>query len=137
VAIPFVDPIVAVIVELPGETPVTRPDELTVAEAPIVVQVARLVTSCDVPSLYTPTADSCLPCPDARENAAGVIVIDEIAADEIVIFELPEIEFIEAVIVTVPAFKDVSNPAALTVATVASEVCQLTRLVTVCVLLSE
>ena len=131
------DPIVAVIVEFPAETPVTRPDELTVAEAPIAVQVARLVTSCDVPSLYTPSADSCLLCPDAMENPAGVIVIDESPADEPVTFEVPETEFIEAVIVTVPAFNEVSIPEALTVATVASELCQLTRLVTVCVLLSE
>jgi hypothetical protein len=71
------------------------------------------------------------------ENPAGVIVIDESPADETVTFEVPETEFIEAVIVTVPAFNEVSIPEALTVATVASELCQLTRLVTVCVLLSE
>ena len=101
------------------------------------LQVARLVMSCDVPSLYTPRADSCLLCPDAMENPAGVIVIDEIDTDETVMVEVPEIEFIEAVIVTVPAFKDVSNPTAFTVATVTSELVQLTMLVTVCVLLSE
>ena len=49
----------------------------------------------------------------------------------------PETEFIEAVIVTVPAFNEVSIPDALTVATVASELCQVTWLVIVCVLLSE
>ena len=43
---------------------------------------------------------------------------------------------IEAVIVTVPAFNAVSIPVLLTVATVVSELCQLTWLVTVCVLLS-
>ena len=49
---PDLDPIVAVIVELPAATPVTNPDELTVAYAVLAaVQVAWLVTSLEVPSL--------------------------------------------------------------------------------------
>jgi hypothetical protein len=47
-----------------------------------------------------------------------------------------EIEFIEAVIVTVPAFNDVNNPELLTDATVVSELCQATCVVSTCVLLS-
>jgi len=49
---PDLDPMVAVIVELPAATPVTNPDELTVAYAVLAaVQVAWLVTSLEVPSL--------------------------------------------------------------------------------------
>jgi hypothetical protein len=49
---PDLDPIAAVIVELPAATPVTNPDELTVAyEVLAALHVAWLVTSLDVPSL--------------------------------------------------------------------------------------
>jgi hypothetical protein len=61
-----------------------------------------------------------------------------VSTDEVTVTpKFPEIEFIDAVMVTVPAFKDVNNPELLTVATVASEVCQLTRLVIAWVLASE
>jgi hypothetical protein len=135
VAEPLVVPMLAVIVELPAETPVTNPDEFTVANAVLsAFQVTRLVTSCEVPSLYTPTAESCLFCPEAIENTAGVIVIDNGAGAVTTTFPVPETEPIEAVIATVPAFREVSIPELLIVAIEVSRLFHATWLVINCVL---
>jgi hypothetical protein len=49
---PVVDPIVAVMVELPAATPVTKPVEFTVAKDVLrALQVTWSVTSCELPSL--------------------------------------------------------------------------------------
>ena len=100
-------------------------------------QVAWLVTSCEVPSLYTATAESCLLCPDAIENTAGVIVIDETEDEVTATVALPETPFIVAITVTLPALRLARRPAPPTVATVGSEVVQVTWEVRFCVLLSE
>jgi hypothetical protein len=137
VAEPWVDPIVAVMVELPAETPVTNPEELTVAYAVLsAFQVTRLVTSFELPSPYTPTAESCLFCPEAIENTAGVIVIDIGEGAVTTTFAVPETEPIEAVIATVPALSDVNIPELLIVAIVVSRLFHATWPVIDCVLLS-
>jgi hypothetical protein len=50
-AVPFLDPIVAVMVEVPADAPVTKPVESTVAADALELQVAWLVTSWVVPLL--------------------------------------------------------------------------------------
>jgi hypothetical protein len=130
VAEPFVDPIVAVMVELPADTPVTNPDEFTAAYAVLSeFHVTWLDTSCEVPSLYTPTAESCLLCPDAIENTAGVIVIDDSEGAVTTTFPVPVIAPSVAVTLTEPALKAVRTPEPVTEATVGSEIPQMTWLV--------
>jgi hypothetical protein len=127
---PFVDPIEAVMVELPAETPDTNPDEFTVAYAVLrEFQVTWLVTSCEVPSLYTPSAESCLFCPEAIENTAGVIVIDDSEGAVTTTLPIPETDPSAAVTVTEPAFKAVRTPVPATAATVWSEMPQITWVV--------
>ncbi len=88
--------------------------------------VTWLVTSRELPSLYTPTAESCFVCPEAMENTAGVIVIDDSEDAVTATFPVPETEPDVAVTVTDPAFKAVRKPVPLTEATVGSEVLQIT-----------
>ena len=127
VAEPVVDPIDAVMIELPADTPVTRPDEFTVAYAVLrAFQVARLVTSWELPSLYIPNAERCLLWPDAIENTAGVIVIEDSVGPFTTTVPVPETELSEAVTVTVPAFSVVRKPVPFTEATVGSEVLHIT-----------
>ncbi len=99
--------------------------------------VTWLVTSCEEPSLYTPSAESCLLCPEAIENTAGVIVIDDSEGAVTTTFPVPEIDPNVAVTVTDPALKAVRKPAPLTEATVWSDVLQITWAVRDCVLASE
>lgn len=137
IEVPVDEPRVAVIVDDPAETPVTRPVELTEASAFCELQVTWLVTSCDVPLLYTPSAESCLLCPDAMENAAGEIVMEETVGAVTVMFPDPTSVPIVALTVTEPAFKPVKPPVALTEPTVGSETPHSTCVVNDCVLLSE
>ena len=90
-----------------------------------------------MPSLYTATAESCLLCPDAIENTAGVIVIDETEAAVTATVALPETPLIVAITVTLPTLRLARRPAPLTVATVGSETVQLAWEVRFWVLLSE
>jgi len=82
-----------------------------------------------VPSLYTPTAESCLPCPEAIENTAGVIVIDDSEAAVTATFPVPVTAPSVAVTLTEPAFRAVRRPTPVTEATVWSEVPQITWVV--------
>ena len=119
---PDLDPIVAVIVELPADTPVTNPDELTVAYAVLTAfHVAWLVTSLEVPSLYTPIADSCLLWPDAIVKARGDTAIDTSEGAFTVTLPIPDTPLIEAVTVTEPALRAVRRPTLVTAATLTSD----------------
>ena len=95
-----------------------------------------------MPSLNTPCASNCFVCPEATENDDGTIEIE----DRVGVFTgeglttsaiEPAIVPCVAVTVTEPAFKAVTKPELLIVATETSELCQLTWEVNSCVLLSE
>ena len=64
--------------------------------------------------------------PDASDGEGVPTLIDVSTADVTVTLALPVTELIVAVMLTVPAFSDVSIPELLTVATVGSELCQVT-----------
>jgi len=138
IAEPDLAPIVAVMVELPAATPVTNPDESTVANEVLAeLHVAWLVTSLEVPSLYTPMADSCLLCPDAIVNANGETVIDTSEGAFTTTFPVPSTPPKYADTVTEPALIAVRRPWPFTTATVASEEYHVTWVVTDWVELSE
>ena len=65
-------------------------------------------------------------CPEAMENTAGVIVIDDSEGPVTTTFPVPEIDPSVAVMFTDPAFKAVRNPVPLSEATVESEMFQIT-----------
>jgi hypothetical protein len=136
VALPLIVPTVAVTLPEPVVTPVARPVALTVRTASALeLHVAWAVTSCVVPSLYTPRADNCLAWPAAMEKEDGRIVMEDsvgvlpvggtegaLITTDVVPATVPNV----AVIVTVPALIAVSSPALLIVAIVLSELCQVT-----------
>jgi len=126
---PLLDPMVAVIVEVPADDPVTRPFESTVAAEVLELHVAWLVTSCEVPSAYVPSTESCLLWPDAMENTSGVTVIEKSPGAGTETPAVPDIEFQVAVTVTLPVLSAVRLPLALTTAIVGSELCQAAWLV--------
>ena len=134
---PLLEPIVAVMVEVPVDEPLTSPDESTVAAEVLEFQVAWLVTSCEVPSEYVPSAESCLLWPEAIEKTVGDKTIDESVGADTEMPAVPEAEFHVAVIVTFPALSAVSIPLALTAAIVGSELCHAAWLVTDWLVLSE
>jgi hypothetical protein len=77
VTLPFTPARAALMVAVPAATPVAMPVFETVAMLVLEeVQVAVLVTSCVLPSLYEPVALSWVPVPAATEGALGVIWID-------------------------------------------------------------
>ena len=107
------------------------------------VQVAELVTSCEVPSVRVPVALSLSEDPATTEGAAGVTAIALMEASLVVTASvvLPETAPELAVIVAVPAATPVATPGlslpVCTVATVAGEELQVAELVRSWVELSE
>src|ERR1039458_4969302 len=76
-AVPLIDPSVAVIVDEPGDTPAAKPLALTLTKLMgFEVHATWAVTSCVVPSLYTPWAESCFVCPEATEKVEGITLIE-------------------------------------------------------------
>src|SRR2546426_1159184 len=73
VAEPLFGPDDALIADVPIPTPLASPELFTAATAGLdEPQVAELVISCIVPSLYTPIAASCCVWPVAIAGVAGV-----------------------------------------------------------------
>jgi len=126
-AVRLTEPIVAVIVAEPTDTPVTRPVVVSTLATPPLFEVHATceVTSREVPSLYTPCAVNLWLWPDAMENDAGEIVRAESAAFTAT-DSVPDTVPTLAVIVTDPGFSAVSKPVVLTLAIVASELCHVT-----------
>src|SRR6476660_824097 len=74
---PATEPKVAVIVEEPAATPLTKPAGLTVAFAIVEeVQVTRSVTSQVLASLFVPVATSCCVVLTGNAGLAGVTAIE-------------------------------------------------------------
>ena len=76
VVAPTIVPDVAVMLEVPAETPVTSPAVLTVATAVSDdAQVAELVMIFVLPSLYVPVAAICCVLPAVTDGVEGVTVM--------------------------------------------------------------
>jgi len=131
---PLID---AVTVTEPTLRAVKRPTLFTTATVESdELHTTCVVIGCVVLSEYTPVAVSCSVPPDAREGEGVPTLIAVSTAELTATLALPVTELIVAETVTVPAFRDFSIPELLTVATAASEVCQVTWPVIACVLLS-
>lgn len=78
VAEPLIAPRVAVIVVVPGATPMANPVPLLTVATVVVeeLHLAVLTRFCVVPLLYVPVAVNCWVMPAATEGLAGVIAIE-------------------------------------------------------------
>jgi hypothetical protein len=125
-SVPETELLVAVITTLPGLRAVSRPVPLIVA----IVTSELCHVDCEVRSWvvlseYVPRAASCSVSPAARD-APPLTVIEARGAFVIESGSAPETPLFVAVTVTVPDLSKLTSPAALTVAKVASELCQVT-----------
>jgi hypothetical protein len=134
VVLPETVPDVAVIVEMPAETPVAIPlaSTVTIAVADE-VHCADAVISCVVPSENVPVAVNCWVSPTAMLESAGVTLMDCKAAFVTVNVAVPVRAPDAAVIFAVPAVKPLASPEAFTVATVAVSEDHVTDAVISCV----
>lgn len=131
VTAPLVVFTVAVIVEFPDATPVTSPEEFTVAFAVEEdVQVTLLVRSFVELSAKVPVAVSCTVPLVATLGFAGVMAREVSATVDTVTVEFPVSPPEVAEIVELPAATAVTSPALLTVATPVDELCHVAELVT-------
>ena len=107
---------VAVITALPALTPVTSPEDDTVAivAALELHVVVRPVSGCPVP--LNGVAVSCTVWPTVTLGAAGVIVTAATGTAATVTLDEPDFPSIVAVIVTAPAETPVTTPDEFTVA---------------------
>jgi len=109
-------PLVALIVDVPAFTAVARPAALIVATVVVPdAHVAVLVRSCVELSLNVPVAVNCCVFPTGMDGFAGVTAIDESTAAVTVNVVDPTTLPLVALIVDVPIFRVVANPAALIV----------------------
>ena len=100
---PDIEPEVAVMVELPGPAPDTKPLPVTLATAEFdEVQDAIEVRACVLPSLKVPVATNCCVVPRASEGFAGVTAIDCSTAAVIVNWAEPLMLLNVAVTCTTP-----------------------------------
>ena len=112
-------PLVALIVEVPAFTAVASPAALIVATVVVPdAHVAVLVRSCVELSLNVPVAVNCWVFPTEMDGFGGVTAIDESTAAVTVNVVDPTTLPLVALIVDVPIFRVVANPAALIVAIV-------------------
>ena len=125
-AVPLTDPEAAVIVDVPGPTPIPTPPEVIVMTLVDELDQVRFVNSCVLPSSKLPTALNCRVVPAAIDCVAGVTAIDVRCAGTTVNVEESVNAPIVAMMFAVPAATVVTTPAALTVATEVSEELQAT-----------
>jgi hypothetical protein len=135
VAAPPIVPMLAVIVAVPGSTPVASPLLLTVAiELAEEPHLAVPLRFCVLPLLYLPVAVNCWLFPAATEAVAGVTESEVSTAAVTVNVADPLIAPTVAVIVAVPWATPVANPVALfIVATAVAEDAHLALVVRFCV----
>jgi len=130
----LVVPDVAVIVVLPGDTPVARPPALIVAVFDVEdFQVTELVRFCVLASLNVPVAVNCNVAPTLIDELVEVTVIDSrvgVMVSDIVPLTVPD----AALIVVLPAATPVARPAELIVAILEAEDFQFAELVRFCLL---
>jgi hypothetical protein len=129
---PATEPKVAVIVEEPAATPLTKPAALTVAFAIVEeVQVTRSVTSQVLASLFVPLATSCSVVLTGTVGLAGVTAIENGVAHTLALVTVIWIEAENvpdrAMTVVTPVAAPVTTPAALTDAVVESDELQVTE----------
>ena len=129
--LPDILPALAVMVEVPTATAVTRPLLFTVATDVLDErQVTCEVISWVVPSANVPVAaNCCVACRD-MPGLAGVMEMEDRVAEETVKGVLPQIPPKPAVMVVVPAAMAVARPLLLTVATDVLDELQATSQVT-------
>src|ERR1700735_1146437 len=135
---PLIAPETALIVLVPGATPVAIPPVVMVA-TPVVaeLQVTELVRFCVELSENVPVAVNCCFAPALIEGLAGVTAIDTSVAAVTVRVVEPLIAPETALIVLVPVATPVAIPPVVMVATPVVAELQVTELVRFCVELSE
>ena len=117
-AVPFMDPAVALIVAVPTALATASPAGLTLAIAGAdELQIAVFVRFCVLPSLYVPVAVNCCGAPAAIEGLTGVTVIEARTGEVTVSMAVPCTVPEAAAIVVLPTIKLLAKPAALIVAT--------------------
>src|ERR1700719_4569119 len=114
--VPFCPSLVAVIVAVPGATPVTRPLPLTVAAAVLLELhvITRPVSA--MPFASFGIAINCTVCPTTKLAVAGVSVTEATGTAVTVMADVPFCPSLVAVIVAVPGATPVTRPLPLTVA---------------------
>jgi hypothetical protein len=137
---PVTPPMLADTVLVPGATPVAKPLASTVTTAVVMeVHVTRDVRSLLLPSVYVPVAENCCVVLTGIELAAGATLTDARLAPALVTLRVavPVIVPDCAVINTIPGIRAFASPPLLIVATLASELDQVSELVTTWLLPSE
>src|ERR1700691_5001095 len=97
-----------------------------------VLQVAELLRSNVLPSLYVPVAANCCVVPRAKDGPAGVTAIDTRTGCPTLSVADAAMEPAVAVIVAVPTPAPVANPLVATEATVVGDELQFTALLRFC-----
>jgi len=129
---PVTEPNVAVMVEEPAATPLTKPAALTVAFAIVEEdQVTRSVTSQVLASLFVPVASSCCVVFTGTVGLLGVTAIETGVAHTLALVTVIWVEAEKpselAVTVATPVAPPVTTPAALTDALVESDELHVTE----------
>jgi hypothetical protein len=129
---PVTEPNVAVMVEEPAATPLTKPAALTVAFAIVEEdQVTRSVTSQVLASLFVPVARSCCVVFTGTVGLLGVTAIETGVAHTLALVTVIWVEAEKpselAVTVATPVAPPVTTPAALTDALVESDELHVTE----------
>ena len=131
---PVIEPEVAVTLVLPNPTLLATPCELTVAMPEFVVlQVAEVVRSNVLPSVYVPVTFKACVVPSANEEFAGVMTRETKVGCVTVTVVEPLMDPEAAVTVAVPTLVPVSRPVLLILAIAGADELQLVELVTSCV----
>jgi hypothetical protein len=123
---PLIPSLVALIVAVPGATPVTSPELLTTAIAGALLPQVTTRPLKGVPAPSRGVAVSCVVAPAGIEAEPGVTETDATATPVIVMVALPDFVSLVAVIVAVPAETAVTSPLLLTEATPDAFVPQVT-----------
>src|SRR5882762_805524 len=126
VAVALCPPLVAVIEAEPAATPVTKPLALTVATAALLVAHVTARPLRAVPFESFGVAVNCVVAPTVRLAVAGLSVTEATGTFVTVTADVPLFPSLVAVIVADPAATPVTSPLALTVATAALLVVQVT-----------
>src|SRR6266568_4090228 len=117
-AVPLLPPLVAVIVALPTVTPVTSPEALTAAAAPLLVVQVIVRPLSGFPAESLAVALSCSVLPTATLANAGLTVTEATGTTVTVSDAVPLCPPLVAVMVVEPAARAVTSPLVPTVATV-------------------
>src|SRR6266513_2797104 len=115
-ALPLFPPLVAVIVAVPAETPVTRPLPFTLAAPPLLLVQVIVRPLSGLPAESSAVALSCSVLPTATRPVAGLTLTVATGTTTTVAAALPLLPPLVAVIVAVPAEMPVTRPLPFTLA---------------------